>query len=162
MTDNDQKTTSSIEEEITFSIEETCKSNKLMKNLRMVVESHPDEMAKKLGMSIMHLLNNRHEKTLECLEYLNQNHPEIGLIQRRIAEIYISRDDYKTAVKYLEKAIKLDDEDLTAKVWLGFSYYAIGNEKKAKNCLKLLKDDVFVLQATKDDWFDQETGNCGG
>lgn len=159
MVDNDQKTKSSIKKENIFSIEEACKSDKLMKNLRLVVESHPDETAKNLGMSIMHILNNRPEETLECLEYLNQTFPEIGLIHRRIAEIYISRNDYNTAVIYLEKALKLDNEDLTAKVWLGLSHYAIGNEKKAKICLNLLKDDVFILQVRKDDWFDQETEN---
>lgn len=159
MQNKNRNTKISIEEKNSFSIEMACKSTKLMKNLRSVVESHPDETAKNFGMSIMHLLNHRHEKTLECLKYLNQNYPEISLINRRIAEIYISKDDYKTAITYLEKALKLDDEDLTARVWLGLSYYAIGNEKKGKICLSLLKDEVFVLQAIKDDWYDQEAKN---
>lgn len=156
MIDNDKKTEASIKKEVVFSMKEACNSNNLMTNLRLVVESHPDETAKNLGMSIMHLLDNRYDKTLECLEYLNENYPEIGLINRRIAEIHISRSDYKTAVSYLKKALKSDEEDLTAKFWLGLSYYAIGDEKKAKTYLNLLKRDVFILQASKEEWLEQE------
>lgn len=155
MADNEQKNITSCEGTNAFSLENTCKSSNLMKNLREVLETHPDECAKNLGMSIMHMLYDNHDKMLECLKFLVKNNPELPLLHRRIAEIYINRDDYKTAVPHLEKALKLDNQDLTAKIWLGLSYYATGNEKKAKICLDLLKEDVFLLHAGSTNWFEQ-------
>lgn len=102
------------EKPTSFSIEKACKSHNLLKNLRAVVESHQDESAKNLGMSILHLLNDDFSKMLDCLQSLAQAHPEIGLINRRIAEIYINRNDFETAITYLEKALTIDKEDLTA------------------------------------------------
>lgn len=50
-----------------FSIEEACRSSNMMRNLRSVIEAHPDECAKNFGMSIMYLINEEHDKMLECL-----------------------------------------------------------------------------------------------
>lgn len=136
-----------------FSIEQTCKSSSLMKNLRDVLESHPSESAKNLGMSIFYLINGEHRKMLECLELLAQKHPEIAEIHRRVGEGYIKRNDYQTAITHLKNAVKLNDEDVTAKIWLGFSYFVIGDEKKAKICLDLIKNDVFLLHAENSNWF---------
>jgi len=157
MAENKQQIETLDEKIQTFSIERVCKSSNFLKNLREIIDSHPDESAKNLGMSIMHLLNDDYGKMLECLKLLVQNHPDVPLIHRRIAEIYINQDDYETAVPHLEKALKLDKEDLTTKIWLGLSYFATGNEKKAKVCLGLLKGDVFLLHAANSNWFEQET-----
>jgi len=139
-----------------FSIEQTCKSSSLMQNLRNVIESHPNESAKNLGMSIFYLINGEHRKMLECLEFLVEKHPEIAEIQRRVGEGYINKNDYQTAIPHLKNAIKLNEEDLTAKIWLSFSYFAIGDEKKAKICLDLIKPDVFLLHAENSKWFEPE------
>lgn len=152
MAENKRQIRTSCEKVETFSIEKACKSHNLIKNLCAVIKTHQDKSAKNLGMSIIHLLYSNHDKMLECLDVLAQNHPDISLIHRRIAEIYISRNNFKMAVAHLEKALKIDNEDLTAKIWLGLSYYEIGNEKKAKICLDLLKDDVFFLHASNSNW----------
>lgn len=139
-----------------FSIEKACKSYNKLNNLRDVVESHQDESAKNLGLSIVYLLNNDFSKVLESLKYLAQTHPDIGLIDRRIAEIYINQNNFEAAVNYLEKAVELDKDDLTAKFWLSLGYFAIGNKKKAEIYLKSLRENVFLLQATDSNSMEQE------
>lgn len=150
------KSEMNYEKNNSFSLENTCESNNLLRNLRAIIEAHQNESAKNLGMSILHLFDGNHNDALKCLKSLAENNPNISQIHRRIAEIYISQDDFKSAVGYLENALKLDKEDLMAKMWLGLIHYELGNEKKAKICLNLLKDDVFILNASKRNWFEQE------
>jgi len=139
-----------------FSLEETCKSSNLIKNLREVIESHPDEIAKNFGLAIMHLIYDNYDKMLNCLEFVAEQYPNIPLIQRRIAEIYIHRNNFQAAIPYLEKVLELEEEDMTAKIWLSLSYYAIGNEKKAKSNLKCLKGYIFMMYAANSNWLDQD------
>lgn len=141
----------------TFSIEKACKSNNFLRNLQYVIESHPDESAKNWGMSILHLLNDNYDKMLACLKFIAVQHPNIALIQRRIAEFYIHRNNYQAAIPYLEKTLELSEEDMTAKIWLNLSYYATGNEKKAKSCLKSLKGYIFLMHAANNNWLEQES-----
>jgi len=138
-----------------FSIEEACKSNNLLSNLITVVKSHPDDSAKQLGLSILFLIQEEHGKMLDCLNILARKFPEVASLHRRIAEVYINQGDFVTAVPHLEKALKLNNHDMTAKIWLGLSYYATGN-KKAETCLSLLKSDVFLLHAANVNWFKED------
>lgn len=134
-----------------FSIEKTCKSNNLLKNLCEVVESHPDNNAKNIGMSIIYLLGGNYSKALEYLNSLVKAHPEIELLHRRIAEVYISQNDFETAITYLENALKIDKENLTVKIWLSLSYFVVGDEKKANNFLRSLKEEIFLFNVTSSD-----------
>lgn len=145
-----------------FSIEKACKSHNLLKNLQAVIESHQDESAKNFGMAILHLLNSDFTEMTKCLKALAQAHPEVGLINRRIAEIYINQNDFETAIAYLEKALELDKEDVTAKIWLGLGYFEIGNEEKAKTYLKSLSKNIFMLYAANSNLFNQETEKSKG
>lgn len=156
MAENKQQIEAVEEKTNVFSIEKACKSHNLIKNLRSVIESHQDETAKNFGLSIMHLIFDNYDKMLACLEFVAQQHPDIPLIQRRIAEIHIHRSNFKAAIPHLEKVLELEEEDMTAKVWLSLSYYATGNEKKAKSSLKGLKGYIFMMHATNSNWLEQE------
>jgi predicted Zn-dependent protease len=135
-----------------FDLEKACRSNKLLKNLREVVQSHQSEIASNFGMSIIHLIEDENDKILTCLNFLIKECPEISLLHRRLAEVFIRKDDYKQAIPHLEKAIKLDSEDLTAKVWLSLSYFKVGEQKKALMSLEDLKSHIFVLHVTDSNW----------
>lgn len=150
------KSETDSDEKIAFSMEKACRSNNLIRNLRVIIETHQDENARNLGMSLIHLLNGNHDKALECLEYLAINHPDIAVLHRKLSEIFIYQNDFEKAVQHLEKALKLDKEDQTTKIWLGLINYEIGNEKKAKICFDSLKEDVFFLQAANTNWLGQD------
>jgi predicted Zn-dependent protease len=135
-----------------FDLEKACSSNKLLKNLREVIQSHQSEIASNFGMSIIHLIEDENDKILTCLNFLINECPEISLLHRRLAEVFIRKDNYKQAIPHLEKAIKLDGEDLTAKVWLSLSYFKVGEQKKALLSLEDLKSHIFVLHATDGNW----------
>lgn len=135
-----------------FDLEKACQSNKLLKNLREVIQSHQSEIASKFGMSIIHLIEDEHEEIPDCLNFLINECPEVSLIHRRLGEVFIRKDDYKQAIPHLEKAIKLDSEDLTAKVWLSLSYFKVGEQKKALSSLEDLKGHVFVLHVKDSNW----------
>lgn len=135
-----------------FDLEKACQSNKLLKNLQEVVQSHQSEIASNFGMSIIYLIEDENDKILTCLNFLIKECPEIPLLHRRVAEVFIRKDDYKQAIPHLEKAIKLDSEDLTAKVWLSLSYFKIGEQKKALLSLEDLKTHIFVLHVTDSNW----------
>lgn len=135
-----------------FDLEKACRSNKLLKNLREVVQSHQSEIASNFGMSIIYLIEDEHDKIPACLNFLIKEYPEVPLIHRRLGEVFIRKDDYKQAIPHLEKAIKLDSEDLTAKVWLSLSYFKVGEQKKATSSLEDLKSHIFVLQALDSNW----------
>ena len=137
-----------------FSIEKVCKSHNLINNLRSVIESHPDEIAKNFGMAVIHLIYDNYDKMLACLEFVAQQYPDISLIQKRIAEIHIHRNNFQEAIPYLEKVLELEGGDMTAKIWLTLSYYATGNEKKAKSSLKCLKGYIFMMHAANSNWLE--------
>src|SRR5215213_7660103 len=67
-----------------FDLEKACRSNKLLSNLREVVQSHQSEIASKFGMSIIHLIEDEHDKIPACLNFLIKEHPEIPLFHRRL------------------------------------------------------------------------------
>ncbi|MGC2234681.1 MAG: tetratricopeptide repeat protein [Pyrinomonadaceae bacterium] len=135
-----------------FSIECACRSSNLLKNLRNIIQSHPSNTAQKFGMSIIHLIEGDSEKMLNCLEFIIGENPNISLLHRRIAEVFINNNDYQQAIIHLENALEADEEDLTAKFWLGLSYFEIGNTKKARAILRELKEHVFHLSVMDNNW----------
>lgn len=116
------------------------------------MQSHQSETAQNLGMSIIYLIEGNHDKMLNCLELIAKENPNISSIPLRIAQIYISRSDYKKAIEHLENALKSDEENLTALVWLSLCYYAIGDGEKAESKFNSLKDYVFFLNAADSNW----------
>ena len=117
------------ESPVAFSLEKVCRSSKPLKNLREVILSHPDEIAKNLGLSIMGVLEDKDEEILKCLELIAEAKPEVSLIRRRIAEVFLSRNEFSQAISHLKQAVKLDKEDQTALIWLALSYYEIGKRR---------------------------------
>jgi len=149
---NDEQTKEHSVHHEKFDLEKACRSNKLLKNLSEVIQSHQSEIASNFGMSIIHLIEDEHDEIPTCLNFLIKECPEVSLIHRRLGEVFIRKDDYKQAIPHLEKAVKLDSEDLTAKVWLSLSYFKVGEQKKALSSLEDLKSHIFVLQATDGNW----------
>lgn len=135
-----------------FSLEKVCRSSNWLKNLRAVVLSHPDSDARDLGMSVIHLAENKKDRMLECLQSIAEKHPESSLIQRRIGEFFLSRNDYRQAIIYFQNTLKMNKDDLTAMIWLGLTYAEIGERKKAAVVFKKLKEFVFILQASDSNW----------
>jgi len=136
----------------TFSLEKACRSSNLFENLREVVFSHPDEAARNFGLSVMYLLENKNNQALECLRRLAEEHHKIPLIQRRIAEIFVDREDFHKAVVHLKRVLELDKEDLTAQIWLGLSYYKLGDAERGEIIFQSLKNSVFLLRADNSSW----------
>lgn len=156
MAESKQKSRIQGEVSNSFSLETVCKSSNFIKNLREIIETHPDDGAKNLGLSIIHLLYGNYDKVLNCLDIIASQHPDIPLIQRRIAEIYIYRNNFQAAIPYLEKVLELNEEDMTAQIWLNLSYFVTGETKKARANLKLLKSFVFSLNAKESNWSKNE------
>lgn len=138
----------------TFSTDKLFISNSLLNNLREVIENHHNVAAKDFGLSVLYLIDGNLDKSLNCLESVTELYPEIPLLHRRIAEIYIHKNLYPRAITHLEKALELDADDITSKIWLILSLFASGNERKAKTALKLLKENVFSIRASNTNLFE--------
>jgi predicted Zn-dependent protease len=145
-----QKTTTELRSD--FSIECVCRSSNLLKNLRNIIQSHPSCTAQNFGMSIIHLIEGDPDNMVNCLELVIKENPNISLLHRRIAEVFIDKNDYQQAIVHLENALQADKEDLTAKVWLSLSYFETGNMKKARAILRELKEYTFHLNVTGNNW----------
>ena len=135
-----------------FSLEEACKSTNYFANLREVIQTHPCDSARTLGLSIITAFNEETEIALEHLESLVQDNPEIPLLHRRIAEFYIDINKFEEAVIHLEKVIELQKKDLTARFWLCLIYLLLGEREKAKEPFKYLKDYIYQLQVNTKSW----------
>lgn len=135
-----------------FSLEETCKSTSYFANLREVIDTHPCDSARNLGMSIITAFNEETEVALEHLQSLVLDNPEIPLLHRRIAEFYIDGNKFEEAAVHLEKVIELQTKDLTARFWLCLIYLLQGEKEKAKEPFKYLKDYIYQLQVNTKTW----------
>lgn len=135
-----------------FSLECACRSSNLLKNLRNIIQTHPNSTAQNFGMSIIHLIEGDSDKVVNYLESIIAENPNISLLHRRIAEVFINNNDYKQAIIHLENALEADKEDLTAKLWLSLSYFETGNTKKAGTILMELKDCLFHLNVMSNNW----------
>lgn len=94
------------------------------------------------------MIESEFDAMLMCLETLIDENPNNSILHRRIGEIFIHKNDYKQAIIYLEKAVELDKENLTVKIWLCLSYFKTGYKDKANTILENLKKSVFLLDAT--------------
>jgi tetratricopeptide (TPR) repeat protein len=140
------------ESPIAFSLEKVCRSSNLLKNLKEIVLSHPDKTAENLGMSIVYLFEDKYSELLECLETIAGANPEVSLIRRRIAEVFLGRNDLLQAITHLKQVVKLDREDQTALIWLALSYYEIGEKEKGALIFNKLRQSVFILHAENSLW----------
>jgi len=132
-----------------FSLENICRSDNMMKNLLDIIESHPSETAVNFGRSIIYFIEDDFEKTTRYLEFLIQAFPNTLLLHRRIAQVFIRENKYEKAIIHLEKVLELNEEDLTAKIWLNLSYFKVGNTEKANSSLQDLNKFVFILKVTE-------------
>jgi predicted Zn-dependent protease len=121
-----------IETNNTFSLETACKSNNVVRNLEQVIQSHPDNTARSFGMSIVHLFEHKTDELLETLKLILKENPTISLLNRRLAEALIANNEHRKAIPYLEMAVELNEEDLTAVVWLSLCYSKTGNPEKTE------------------------------
>ena len=135
-----------------FSLKKSCETSNFLENLQDVISTHPDENAQRLGLSIIHLIEGKDDKVLNILTTLAESNAEIPLLWRRIAEIHLSQNNYKQAITHLEKTLKLDNEDLTAMIWLGFCYFQTGDRKKGTIIFEMLKESVYCLHAVNSNW----------
>lgn len=138
-----------------FSLEKACQSNNFFTNLEDIIETHPNEAARLFGRSIVSSLGEGSEKTLEHLELLTKENPNIPLLHQRIAETCIDSEKYKKAVLHLEKILELDNQNLTARVWLCLVHYLLGNTKKAKETFQPLKKSVYRMRVNTKNWWDE-------
>lgn len=130
-----------------FSLEKVCQSSNLLKNLLDIIESHPSESAINLGRSIIYFILDDYDKSLNYLEFLVENCSNVSLLHHRIAEVLINKNNYEKAAFHLKKVLELDEENLTAKIWLCLAYFKIGDIEKAYELLNDLNEFVFILRA---------------
>jgi len=135
-----------------FSLEEACKSANYLNNLQEIAQTHPCESARTFGMSIISIIDEEYEKSLEYLELLAQNNPNITLLHQRIAEFCIDMKKYEQAIVHLEKVIELENQNLTARVWLCLMYYAVGEIKKATKSFEYIKEFVYKIRIKTRNW----------
>jgi tetratricopeptide (TPR) repeat protein len=138
--------------EPTPSFEKLCRSSSLIETLHGVIESHQDEDVRSCGMAILYLLDNKHQQSLECLQSLAGSYPQVGIFQRRSGEIMISLRRYEEAILLFEKAAKLDKDDYTSRFWLALCYYETAKPSEGKHIFEELKESVFLLNATNNNW----------
>lgn len=132
-----------------FSLEKVCEADNFVKNLLEIIETHSSESASQFGQSIIYYILEDFDKMLNHLEPLSESFPNIALLHRRIAEGHIYQNDFSKAVSHLEKAIELDNKDLTSKVWLILICFMIGETKQAKIKFQELTKLIFVLQVSE-------------
>ncbi len=135
-----------------FSLEEACQSPNLFVNLAEVIQTHPCEAARIFGMSIISSFNGKNEESLEYLELLAQDNPDMVLLHQRIAESCIYFEEYEKAVVHLKKVIDLENENLTARFWLCLTYCLLGETGKAKGGSEYFRKLVHRLQVKTKTW----------
>jgi tetratricopeptide (TPR) repeat protein len=132
-----------------FSLDKACQSDNYLKNLLEIIETHPSESASQFGKSIIYYILDDYDKVLDYLEPLSESFPNLSLLHRRIAEAYIHQNKFSRAVNHLEKAVEINDKDLTAKVWLILLYFKVGKAKQASINFQELTELVFVLDVSE-------------
>jgi tetratricopeptide (TPR) repeat protein len=86
---------------------------------------------------------------LDYLESLSEPFPKLSLLHRRIAEAYIHQNKFSKAANHLEKAVEINDKDLTAKVWLILLYFKVRKAKQANINFQNLTELIFVLDVSE-------------
>ena len=132
-----------------LSLEDICRSDDVVKNLLDIIESHPDETVGNFGRSIIYFIEDDYEKTVSYLESLIQQFPDIVLLRNRLAQTFISKNDFEKPIVHLEKVLELDNNNLTSKIWLTLSYFKVGNTPKENKYLNDLRRFVYILKAAQ-------------
>lgn len=138
-----------------FSLEEACKSPDYVHNLQEIIQTHSSESARNLGLSILSFFNQEIENSLEHLESLVKENPEIVLLHQRIAEHCIDADKYEKAIIHLEKILELRKQDLTARFWLCLIYYQLEQKEKAKKIFEYLKENIYKIKVNNKNFRDE-------
>lgn len=132
-----------------FSLDKACQLDNYLKNLLEIIETHPSESASQFGKSIIYYILDDYDKMLDYLEPLSASFPNLPLLHRRIAEACVHQNKFSKAVNHLEKAVEINDKDLTAKVWLILLYFKLGKSKQANINFQELTEFVFVLDVSE-------------
>lgn len=120
----------------------------LLNDLKKILLRSSETMATKYGLSIINVFQNDLDEAVTNLTYLIENKPDVGLIHRRLGELFILRSEHEKALPHLEKAVELDSEDLTALTWLSLTYYRLGETEKAIKRQDLLEESAMQVQVT--------------
>src|SRR5688572_4781728 len=92
-------------------------SHGLLSDLRKVLLKNPKTNGVKYGLAIVNIMENDLDEAIQNLNSIIKQSPEFALMHRRLAEIFIYQSQHEKALQHLEKAVELDDTDLTALTW---------------------------------------------
>lgn len=124
-------------------------SGGIVSDLRKVLLENPKTYARKYGLAIVNILENDLNGAIEDLNAIIDDNPKMALIHRRIAEILIYQSQHEKAIKYLEKAVELDETDLTSLTWLSLIYHRLGKTEKALSKQEALESMVFSISVLR-------------
>lgn len=136
-----------------FSIENTCRSTNYLKNLKAIIETHPDNSAKILGESIIWMIMGKTDEMIESYRRLINDHPDIALLHRRAGELRICQKQYADAIPYFDRAVELDEHDLTSRFWRSFCHFKNNDLEGVKFELEYLEERVIYLNTIESNWF---------
>lgn len=121
----------------------------ILADLRKVLLKNPKTYARKYGLAIVNILENDLDSAIENLNAIIDDNPKMALIHRRIAEIFIYQSQHEKAVEHLEKAVELDNTDLTSLTWLSLIYYRLGKTEKGLSKQDALESHVFSINVLR-------------
>jgi tetratricopeptide (TPR) repeat protein len=121
----------------------------IFSDLRKVLLKNPKTYARKYGLAIVNILENDLDGAIDHLNAIIEDNPQMALIHRRIAEIFIYQSQHEKAIKYLEKAVELDDTDLTSITWLSLIYHRLGKTEEALSKQEALESHVFSMNVSR-------------
>ncbi|HEX8286831.1 MAG TPA: tetratricopeptide repeat protein [Pyrinomonadaceae bacterium] len=115
-----------------ISLESLMDSPKRLKELYDIINSHQDKLTKEFGLATISIMLRDFDAALEHMKYVIAKKPNAPVLQRRLAEILILRDEHEEAIPHLEKVVESDPHDSTAPMLLLSTYQRTGNYEKAQ------------------------------
>lgn len=135
-----------------FSLEQACCSTNYLNNLKTVVNTHQNHSARIFGKSLIYFLIGNSKEMLRCFDQLITENPQISLLYRRAGELLVHEEEHALAIEYLEKALELNEHDLTSRMWLSYCLVKDGKTTEAEKQFNVIKDHILYLNLDKTNW----------
>ena len=111
-----------------------------------------------LQLSNLRIIRGRDDEAKQALENINKQidnmdsndneYPDHDMLVN-ISKNYAELNEYDKAIKYMDIAIKMDDEDLEGWYYLAYYHYNMSNTEDALKCLKNINKTYTKLQKAK-------------
>ncbi len=101
----------------------------------------PDDIELYIDYTDYLISKDLHDKALKIISIFESISPESSIIPILYGKIFINKKEYKKAESYLNKAIKIDPQNLQPKMELGKLYFYQNNINKALDILKVASEN---------------------